>query len=230
MKAGSNLFKIITFVLAVLTAGKLFTGWDKKFSNISTSKAATSRYSQTYTVTFKDYTGIVLSTVNVAEGEDAAAPANPSRDGYSFTGWSPSIQNVTKNITAVAQYQFNGGANVMDIVPTISGSTLTISVSIKGGVKFCGLEGNLVIPSGLTCKSAAADTGDTTVNVKDGKIYYMFSSSTGKNVTAETKLFTATFAIGNTTTASFSMNVDDIYDQDFVEVSYSVVGQSVKLK
>ena len=41
----------------------------------------------TYTVTFLDYDGRVLSTQTVAYGEEADPPV-PTREGYVFTGWS----------------------------------------------------------------------------------------------------------------------------------------------
>jgi surface protein len=58
----------------------------------------------TYTVTFVDYDGTVLKTQTVEEGSSATAPADPSRAGYTFTGWDKSFSNITSNLTVSAQY------------------------------------------------------------------------------------------------------------------------------
>lgn len=59
----------------------------------------------TYTVTFMDWNGTVLKTQTVEEGSSATAPSNPTRDGYTFIGWSESYTNVTSNLTIMAQYE-----------------------------------------------------------------------------------------------------------------------------
>ena len=58
-----------------------------------------------YTVTFKDFDGTVLSTQTIEEGHDAIAPADPTRDGYIFKGWSKSFTNVSSNLEVIALYE-----------------------------------------------------------------------------------------------------------------------------
>ena len=85
--------------------GYTFTGWDKGFSNITTNLTVTAQYTiNVYTVTFVDYDGRVIATQNINHGSSASAPANPTRDGYRFTGWAPDFSNITSNITITAQY------------------------------------------------------------------------------------------------------------------------------
>ncbi|MBR3383525.1 MAG: InlB B-repeat-containing protein [Clostridia bacterium] len=61
----------------------------------------------TYTVTFVDWNGAVIDTQVVSEGEAATAPNDPTREGYTFTGWDKDFSNVTEDITVTAQYRIN---------------------------------------------------------------------------------------------------------------------------
>ena len=60
-----------------------------------------------YLVTFVDWDGTVLSSVSVASGEAATAPADPTREGYTFIGWDKDFSAVTDHMTVTAQYQIN---------------------------------------------------------------------------------------------------------------------------
>ena len=96
--------------------GYTFTGWDKAFNNITANTVVTAQYTQNpvvnyYTVTFKDWDGTVLKTEQVAEGESATAPNNPTRTGYTFTGWDKAFNNITANTVVTAQYTQNTTVN-----------------------------------------------------------------------------------------------------------------------
>jgi uncharacterized repeat protein (TIGR02543 family) len=58
-------------------------------------------------VTFVDWDGTVLSTVSVVPGDAATAPADPTREGYTFIGWDKDFSAVTDHMTVTAQYQIN---------------------------------------------------------------------------------------------------------------------------
>jgi uncharacterized repeat protein (TIGR02543 family) len=92
-------------------AGYTFTGWDKDFTNVQESIDVTALYEEnqpvTFTVRFLDWNGDVLSTQNVNQGEDAVAPANPVRSGYTFTGWDKEFTNVQESIDVTALYTLN---------------------------------------------------------------------------------------------------------------------------
>ena len=57
-----------------------------------------------FVVRFEDFDGTLLGTDEVQYGDDATAPGAPTREGYDFTGWSPSYDTVTGNMTVVAEY------------------------------------------------------------------------------------------------------------------------------
>ena len=85
--------------------GHTFAGWDAAFDNITADTEVTATYSvNQYTVTFKDWDGSVLKTEQVAFNGTATAPADPTRDGYRFTGWDSSFSNITGNTEVTAQY------------------------------------------------------------------------------------------------------------------------------
>lgn len=58
-----------------------------------------------YTVTFKDWDGAVLKTQQVQEGYAATAPTDPTREGYTFTGWDVPFSNITADTIVTALYQ-----------------------------------------------------------------------------------------------------------------------------
>ena len=89
--------------------GYTFTGWDKDFSHITGDLTVTAQYAiNQYTVTFVDYDEItVLGTSTVDYNTAATAPADPTRSGYTFTGWNKDFSHVTGDLTVTASYKKN---------------------------------------------------------------------------------------------------------------------------
>ena len=86
-----------------------FAGWDKDFSNVTEDMVVTATYTENakYTVAFVDYNGNVLHSEVVYAGKSATAPANPSRENYSFVGWDKTYTNVQADLTVNAVYREN---------------------------------------------------------------------------------------------------------------------------
>jgi len=85
--------------------GYTFIGWDIAFSNVTIDLTVTAEYTiNTYTVAFADWNGTTLETQPVNHGFAATAPEDPTRDGYSFTGWDKAFSNVTGDLVVTAQY------------------------------------------------------------------------------------------------------------------------------
>ena len=59
----------------------------------------------TFTVSFVDWDNTPIASQTVLQGTDATAPDTPTRDGYTFTGWSASFTNVQADLTIIAQYE-----------------------------------------------------------------------------------------------------------------------------
>ena len=88
--------------------GYTFIGWDKDFSYITGDTTITAQYSQNeYTVTFNNWDGTMLHSAAILYGEAASAPVNPTRDGYTFTGWDKDFTKITNDLTVTAQYEIS---------------------------------------------------------------------------------------------------------------------------
>lgn len=88
----------------------------------------------TYTVEFMNYDGTILKTEKVKSGSHATPPAAPTREGYTFIGWSGSYSNVNADVTVVAQYRENTSETVYYIVRFIDydGTVLKTQAVEKG--------------------------------------------------------------------------------------------------
>lgn len=74
------------------------------YTSVRLWKEVTNTSGTTYTVTFKDWDGSVITSVEVSEGGDATPPANPTREGYTFAGWSGNYTNVQHDEIVTATY------------------------------------------------------------------------------------------------------------------------------
>ena len=71
----------------------------------------------TYTITFKDYDGRIISSAEYEEGATVVVPENPTRDGagectYTFAGWDYEVTAANCDATYTATYTV---ANVLDL-------------------------------------------------------------------------------------------------------------------
>ncbi|MDR1014981.1 MAG: InlB B-repeat-containing protein [Coriobacteriales bacterium] len=94
--------------------GHSFLGWHTEAQDGTEVTAATTVTADvtyfahwkanTYTVTFKDYNGIV-DVQSVAYGAAATAPSVPPRTGYAFEAWDRPFSNVTSSFVVNARYK-----------------------------------------------------------------------------------------------------------------------------
>lgn len=56
---------------------------------------------------FKDWDGTILKQWSIDEWATPKAPADPTREGYTFTWWEPEVWPLSKDTTYVAQYEVN---------------------------------------------------------------------------------------------------------------------------
>lgn len=97
--------------------GYIFTGWDQSIpskmpgNNVIIKAQYDEVVTQTqYTLSFVDYDGTVLKTIDYYEGTDLSGvtpPNNPTREGYTFSGWDQSIPSTMpkNNLIITAVYE-----------------------------------------------------------------------------------------------------------------------------
>ena len=130
--------------------GYTFAGWDTEIpetmpaENITVTALWTIN---TYTVTFKDWDGDILKTETVDYGSGATAPADPQRDGYTFTGWSVAFNSIAADLIVTAQYSkimytitfdTDGGTAIDPITQEFGTAVIAPSDPTKTGYTFAG--------------------------------------------------------------------------------------------
>lgn len=89
--------------------GQTFSGWSEVPDTMPANNVNVygSFDDNSYTVVFEDWDGTPLKVETVSHGEAATAPEDPTREGYTFTGWDTDFSNVTDNLTVTATYTIN---------------------------------------------------------------------------------------------------------------------------
>lgn len=205
-----------------------FSGWDGSYTNVTNNRTIKATYTEkgSCTVTFKDYNGLTLGTDTVQEGNSATAPITPTREGYTFKGWSSSINNVTSNKTVEAQYTLINANNVFDISYKVNGNSVTVTLSLAGDVCLAGFEGTLTF-NGMTLTNATAKSNYVLINTNGNTITMTYSNAT--NITKGETVLTAALTIG-ADNGTAVLNITDCFDQNFDNVNYKVIGQDLKLR
>lgn len=92
-----------------------------------------------YTVTFNSSGGSSVNSQTVTEGGKASKPSNPTRNGYTFVGWTlnGSIYDfnsaVNKNITLVAKWNENAKEKYTVTFNSDGGTTVSSQTVTEGG-------------------------------------------------------------------------------------------------
>ncbi len=143
-------------VTAVPDTGYQFTAWSdtvtanpRQDSAVSSDLNVTANFSLiSYTVEFKDFDGTALKTETVNHGAAATAPADPTRAGYTFSGWNPAVfSSITADQTITAQYNVNsytltfnsnGGSGIAPINANFGSAVTAPTNPTREGYTFAG--------------------------------------------------------------------------------------------
>ena len=91
-----------------------FDHWTPELTVINediTFDAVFTESARTYTVRFQNWNHDLIETQQVEYGKAATAPADPTREGYIFTGWDHEFDNILADMTVTAQYKKNKGTD-----------------------------------------------------------------------------------------------------------------------
>ena len=246
---------LVTIIADAPTAGQKFVGWQKGSTGeiVSTEMTATVEVGtanetytavygdiETYTVTFVDYDGSVLKTATVEKGKGATAPAAPSREGYVFKGWDKAFDNVTANITVMAQYEeiiTDPSIVVESKVVNADDGIVDIVISIENNPGICSLKLAVEYGEGLELQSAVFDPAfGAYVTIPEHypnplPITFLspLSDFTGNGV-----FVTLTFKIADGITtdmvADIDVSITESYDFDLKNVEFDIVNGAVTIK
>lgn len=128
--------------------GYEFTGWDKEFDVVKADLVVNAQFTKLeYTVKFLGKNGDLLSEQKIEYGVSATAPASPTIDGYTFTGWDKVYSSVKENLTVRAVYtaieydiEYYEGTTKLTLTPakyTIE-DAITYPEYVKEGYLFVG--------------------------------------------------------------------------------------------
>ncbi len=148
----------------------------------------------TFEVSFLDYDGSLIGEIQyIEDGGNAELPDDPTRTGYTFTGWSKSHKDITENTIIIAQYETASSGSDSTITPTTTPSTGGTDASVKYSV---------TVTSGSGSGSYAAGTiVNITANASsDGKVFDKWSTSSNG----------AYFASSTSVNTSFVMPANDV--------------------
>lgn len=72
--------------------GYTFTGWDVGFGNVTGNLDVSAQYIvNEYTIIFDSAGGSVVNSITQDYGTEITLPPDPTREGYTFTGWNPVV-------------------------------------------------------------------------------------------------------------------------------------------
>ncbi len=185
-----------------------FNGWNKEFDCITEATVITATYIPAqYLVTFVDYDGRVIDSVYVTYGNGATAPADPTREGYNFTGWDTEFDNVSSELTVTATYKIK-----------------TYSVT------FYDYDGRKIVTRIVNHGGAARPPQDPTREGYDfvdwDKDFSNVTENLSVTATYKIKTFTVTFVAGVGGSVSGNSSVTVNYGTEIASLSFPAVSEN----
>ncbi|ALZ77310.1 InlB B-repeat-containing protein [Rheinheimera sp. F8] len=148
----ANFGAALTAPAAPSREGYTFTGWTPAFPTTmpSSNLTLTAQWSiNQYTVSFDSNGGSAITPITANFGAALTAPAAPSREGYTFTGWTPAFPTTmpSSNLTLTAQWSINqytvsfdsnGGSAITPITANFGAALTAPAAPSREGYTFTG--------------------------------------------------------------------------------------------
>lgn len=129
-----------------------FNGWEPAVSTVTGTaiyEAVFTQENQVYTISFDSAGGSAAAPITQGFGTPVSAPIDPTREGYTFMGWSPAEPAAMPagNLTCTAQWQANlyaitfdsaGGSPVASIYTACDAAIILPAPPTKTGYTFDG--------------------------------------------------------------------------------------------
>lgn len=161
-------------------SGYRFNGWYKDASVYDFTSPVLDNFTlraawtaNQYTITFDSDGGSTVTSITQDCGTAITAPANPTRDGYTFTGWHPAIPAAMPagDLTVKALWSANSYAITYDLDGgtaegnpdsyTIEAENITLNAPTKAGYTFTGWSGtDLTGENNMTVTIEKGSIGD----------------------------------------------------------------------
>ncbi len=155
--------------------GYTFIGWDRDIPEIMLAEniTVTAQWEiNRYTITFDTAGGSEIAPITQDYGTQIAAPADPTREGYSFIGWDTEIPTTmpAENMTVTAQWKINrytitfdpaGGSEIAPITQDYGTAITTPADPTREGYTFIGWDRDIpeTVPAeNMTLKARWRDT------------------------------------------------------------------------
>ena len=179
--------------------GYTFAGWDKAIPATMPAENMTITAQWTinqYTITFDTAGGSAIAPITQDYGTPITAPADPTRNGYTFVGWSPALPAAmpAENMTVTAQWRVNrytitydldrGTADDNPTGYTVETETFTLKNPTRPGYIFSGWSGTgLTGEDNLTVTIPKGSTGNRSYTAhwryNGGYRYYTIKAAAG---------------------------------------------------
>ena len=151
-----------------------------------TGEASGTMYETPWTVTFLDHDASVLKVEQVLQGNNATPPSNPTRTGYTFTGWVGDYTGVIQDEVIVAQYtantytvyfSANGGSTVSNKTVTFGSTYGTLATPIQNDWVFLGWYTSTAYTTQVTSGTVVTTANNHTLYARWVRYYWSSGGS-----------------------------------------------------